>query len=321
MSHIDKARAYEQTKIALLRRAIEHDPQSDGLLFDLADLLAERGEYDEYARVFQAAYRLRPKGLWPSDIRREAKKLRDKTRALVDRGVNYSSVLAALAVSSAILRDRTTVERLVDYDRLFSLVWDVWPKEFSQSDFFVALASEIKSGLRFYDTPEKAIRKAWRHNDILNSHSPACRALAGEILTQVDRYIGNLPPENSHPYFASRPVEFRIESWAVVSGGESFHEPHIHPRAWASGVYYVVCPEVSREANSDRGWLRIGPPVEYNISSGDGWQTRMAAPEPGTLVLMPAYFFHDTSPMGVDQERICIAFDVTPIELTSRNSS
>jgi Putative 2OG-Fe(II) oxygenase len=43
----------------------------------------------------------------------------------------------------------------------------------------------------------------------------------------------------------------------------------------------------------------------------------MIAPEPGTLVLMPAYFYHDPSPIGVDQERICIAFDVVPTELTS----
>ena len=71
---------------------------------------------------------------------------------------------------------------------------------------------------------------------------------------------------------------------------------------------------LAREANSDRGWLRVGPPSEHRISGASGWQTRMVAPEPGTLVLMPGYFFHDTSPMGVDQERICIAFDVTPRE-------
>jgi hypothetical protein len=41
----------------------------------------------------------------------------------------------------------------------------------------------------------------------------------------------------------------------------------------------------------------------------------MVAPEPGTLVLMPGYFYHETRPMGIDQERICIAFDVSPIEI------
>jgi hypothetical protein len=29
---------------------------------------------------------------------------------------------------------------------------------------------------------------------------------------------------------------------------------------------------------------------------------------------MPAYFFHHTLPMGVDEERICVAFDVIPTD-------
>jgi uncharacterized protein (TIGR02466 family) len=316
MSRLENAPAYADAKIALLRRAIELKPNSVGQMFDLADLLAERGEFDEYARIFQSAYKLDPRAQRLLEIDGyEARALRHRAQALVGRGVNYSAVLAALAISSAKLGERATVERLIDYGRLFRLVSSVWPRNFSDDDFFASLAAEIRSGLRFYKTPDVAIRQAWRHNDILNSDAPACRALAGEIRTQVNRYIANLPPETSHPFVASQPAEFRIEAWAVVSGAESHHRPHVHPRAWASGVYYVVCPAISREASSERGWLRIGPPAEYgSISDQDGWQTRMVAPEPGTLVLMPAYFFHDTSPMGVDQERICIAFDVTPLE-------
>jgi hypothetical protein len=34
---------------------------------------------------------------------------------------------------------------------------------------------------------------------------------------------------------------------------------------------------------------------------------------------MPAYFYHGTQPMGVDEERICIAFDVVPRELAGGN--
>jgi hypothetical protein len=34
---------------------------------------------------------------------------------------------------------------------------------------------------------------------------------------------------------------------------------------------------------------------------------------------MPGYFFHGTHPMGVDEERICIAFDVVPVELAGAN--
>jgi hypothetical protein len=315
MSSLENAPVYTEAKIALLRRAIERDPRSAEYMFDLADLLAERGEFDEYARLFQRAYKLDPRGQRLLEIDgHEPRALRNRAQTLVGRGVNYSAVLAALAISSARLGERDTVECLIDYGRLFRLVSSVWPSDFSDGDFFAALAAEIRTRLRFYETPDVAIRKAWRHNDILNSDTPACRALASEIRTQVKQYIANLPLETNHPFVASQPAEFRIEAWAVVSGAESHHRPHVHPRAWASGVYYVICPVIAREANSERGWLRIGPPAEYGISGQDGWQTRMVAPEPGTLVLMPAYFFDDTSPMGVDQERMCIAFDVTPLE-------
>jgi hypothetical protein len=35
------------------------------------------------------------------------------------------------------------------------------------------------------------------------------------------------------------------------------------------------------------------------------------APEPGMLLLFPSYYAHSTRPTGVDEARICIAFDVT----------
>lgn len=316
MSHVEDERACGGTKIALMRRAIELNPRSRKLMLAYADALAERGEYDEYARIFEFAYRMKSASHPMRYVSApDARTLRNKAQGLIERGVNYSPVIAALALGSAMLGECATVKLLIDYRRLFSLVLAVRPKEFSDGDYFVALAAEVRSGLQFYDTPDNAIHKAWRHNDILNADGPACRALATEIRAQVDRYIANLPPETSHPFLASRPEKFRIKAWAVVSGGESHHRPHIHPRAWASGVYYVICPEISREKNSHRGWLRVGPPAEYGISEDDGWPTRMVAPEPGTLVLMPAYFYHDTSPMGVDQERICIAFDIIPSDL------
>jgi hypothetical protein len=99
-----------------------------------------------------------------------------------------------------------------------------------------------------------------------------------------------------------------------VSGSKGHHVAHIHPKAWLSGVYYVVRPEISRE-RGDRGWLRIGAPQGLDATQS-GWQQRMVEPEPGHLVLMPGYFYHGTEPLRVDQARICIAFDVMPLELS-----
>jgi hypothetical protein len=40
-------------------------------------------------------------------------------------------------------------------------------------------------------------------------------------------------------------------------------------RAWATGVYFVVQPEVSRATGSDIGWLRIGPGASLGDSARD----------------------------------------------------
>jgi tetratricopeptide (TPR) repeat protein len=61
-----------EARIALLRRAIAIKPESADLLFALADALADRGEYDEFACNFQRAYRLHPWTLprveeWPPE--------------------------------------------------------------------------------------------------------------------------------------------------------------------------------------------------------------------------------------------------------------
>jgi uncharacterized protein (TIGR02466 family) len=183
-------------------------------------------------------------------------------------------------------------------------------------DFHAELADEIRSGLRFYDEPRgKSIRKGWRNNETTRSTLPASAALTAALRSEVETCIAALPLDAGHPFLASRPTAFRINGWSVVSDGSSYHQPHIHPDAWISGVYYVVRPPVSREPGSNRGWMTIGPP-EF---AGDpdlhlpGWDSRLAEPEPGNLVLMPAYFYHRTRPMGVDEERICVAFDVIPV--------
>jgi hypothetical protein len=103
-----------------------------------------------------------------------------------------------------------------------------------------------------------------------------------------------------------------------VSDGASYDLSHIHTHAWASGVYYVVEPPTAREPGSHQGWLHLGPPEERGVTAQQGWAERHIAPKPGRLVLMPGYFYHHTRPMGVDEERICVAFDVVPAEIATR---
>jgi hypothetical protein len=306
-------------RIALLRQAERMQLQSPALLYAISETLAEAGEAREAANVFRRAYLLEPDTCTNALARigfDDAGKLRTYSRALIDNGVAYSSIIAALAVAEARLGNAAAVRHLVDYDQLFRSTIMEPPDGYDQTSFRHELTNEIKSDLKFYDIPpNRAIRSAWRH-EINGSALPASRAWVQAIRREIDRYIAALPHMPDHPFVASRPADYVLGAWAVVSNGASHHVSHFHAQAWMSGVFYVVRPPVSLDPGSRRGWLEVGPPEErYGVSTAHGWGARTIEPEPGRLVLMPGYFFHGTHPMGVDEERICIAFDVLPIEL------
>ncbi len=311
---------YLQARIALLRQAVAGDAPPE-MYFELAEALAEAGEPREAGATFRRGYLLQP-SIYPllgeglGGTRAELEARRDYAATLAGNGAGFSPVLAALAVAEAHLGNSVAVRRLVDHERFFHNALMALPDDLDRADFNRALAAEILSGLKYYDRPSRhAIRRAWRQNDIMASSLPALQRWGQLIRDTIDRYIAALPAARDHPFLAARPADYAIESWALSSDGESFHMPHIHPRAWMSGVYYVSRPEISRAPGGLEGWLHVGPPAMHGVSAEQGWAERMVAPEPGSLVMMPAYFYHWTKPMGVDEERICLVFDVVPVEL------
>jgi len=314
-----------KAKVDLLRQAASQESPTPALLFALASALLETGEAGEAADIFRRAYLLQPwscplLSMGESPTLAEVTTMGDQAAALLDQGVAYSSVIAASAVAEAHSGHPDAVRRLVDYDRFFRSDIMPAPDGQDQAAFTAALAAEIKTDLEYHDKPaDRAIRRAWRRSITERSSGPVAKAWLKGIRSEVDRYMAGLPRDSMHPFLASRPASYRIGAWAVVSNGDSFHLPHMHPSAWLSGVYYVICPRVARLPGSRRGWLHVEPPAMHGVSTGQGWTERMIAPEPGTLVLMPSYFFHGTEPMGVDEERICIAFDILPSELAPAN--
>ncbi len=309
------------------QRLIEHAAAAPAaaaaqMLLGLAADFWRADQPGEFAECFRRAYLLDPgvklSRLFGGDA--SPRQLRDLARTLVDCGVCYAPVLGLLAQAEAALGETRAVRRLMDYDRLFHQGSCGAPQGLTEAEFHRALADEIRAKLKFYEVSERAIRRGWRHNDVLFAQTPALQALSRLLKREIERYVASLPDDPTHPFIASRPSEIHIGSWAVVSGRETHHHSHVHPRAWATGVYYVVQPEVSQREDAQLGWLRVGPPSSHletgsGVAPPDGWETRMIAPTPGSFVLMPAYFYHETQPMGVDEERICVAFEAQFPEL------
>jgi uncharacterized protein (TIGR02466 family) len=296
------------------------------MLYNLAELLAAEGRHDDAAEAFRQAFlqmpMLRPvldeDPSVPLTVR--AEKLRMLAQALVDRGVRYAPVLAALAVSEALLGNIDAVTRLVDYERFFRCGPVARRTGFGDDTYNAALATEIRSDLVFKSKQSRRpLRGGWRHDGLLESEMPACRELERELHREVSRYIAELSEEPDHPFIASRPAQYALDSWAVVAGRDTHIESHIHLRAWLSGVYYVSSGRTHRDGHrSDGGQLCVGPPAHVRTSAG--WKRHLVEPDPGNLVLMPGYFFHATTPTGSEHDRICVAFNVMPMELAGTGS-
>ncbi len=199
-------------RIALLQQTMRTQPQSAALLRELSETLAEAGQEREAADVFRRAYLLEP-GICSKAMARVGSDrvswLRTYSRSLIANGVAYAPVIAALAVAEAHLGNGAEVQRLVDYDRLFSSTIMAPPDGYDQNSFYVALANEIKSDLRFYDAPpNRAIRHAWRRS-ITGSALPASRAWIRAIRREVERYIAALPQEFRPPVCGFAAVRLR----------------------------------------------------------------------------------------------------------------
>lgn len=308
-----------RARVMLLQQEVADSPASASARYALSAALAETGDHAAAAEVFRSAFLLDPGG-FSSWLRQPANRAaatasRDRAADLISRGAAFSYAIGWLAVAEARLGHVDAVKKLVDYESFFRCT------TFEQSGssdfaFHSTLAAEIRSDLRYYEVPaNRAIRRGWRHDRVLEAGLPGCQALRLMITESVRRYMAQIATGSSHPFLDACPRDFHLEGWAVVSDGKSHHLPHIHPRAWASGVYYVVQPPVSRDTRARRGWLRIGAPEHHGVTSEQGWAERWVEPAAGTLVLMPGYFFHGTQPMGVDEDRICVAFDVVPAEI------
>jgi uncharacterized protein (TIGR02466 family) len=103
-------------------------------------------------------------------------------------------------------------------------------------------------------------------------------------------------------------------AWSVRLRSGGYHADHVHPRGWLSSACYIALPSGigAGEGNPpDRaGWLRLGRP---GIATDPPLPPdHFIKPEPGSLVLFPAYMWHGVEPFRSEEPRLSVAFDVLP---------
>ena len=109
------------------------------------------------------------------------------------------------------------------------------------------------------------------------------------------------------------PEALSFESaWYIRMQRGGHLDAHIHEGGWVSGVVYLALPQPERDPSE--GCLELGlHGDDYPLAPDAGeFPTRVVPIAVGDIVLFPANLFHRTIPFSVDEERICIAFDLQP---------
>jgi uncharacterized protein (TIGR02466 family) len=97
--------------------------------------------------------------------------------------------------------------------------------------------------------------------------------------------------------------------WANINPPGSYHPTHNHPNNYLSGVYYVAVPETGTD-------LVFQDPRPILIMPWTGKLNRVTAnaavaqPQPGRMVLFPAWLRHHVPTNESTTERISISFNL-----------
>jgi tetratricopeptide (TPR) repeat protein len=226
----------------------------------------------------------------------------------------YDQTCLALLGTAWRLKGDEQDESLNRYDSLIR-VFDLEPPEgFSSMESFNA---ELGSYLeRLHPQTDAYLEQSLRggtqtEGSLFGAGHALVEKLRARIEEAISSYIGDLAPDDRHPFLARRSKTFRYAgAWSSLLREQGFHVNHLHPQGWISSCYYVTVPEVVKDQDARQGWIKFGEPA-LGLPLKDPVR-RAVQPVPGRLVLFPSYMWHGTTPFHAPTLRTTIAFDAVP---------
>ena len=165
--------------------------------------------------------------------------------------------------------------------------------------------------VRDMEKTNKSLTTDYRENNPLEMDRAGPNWLRGEINATVISYLQEIG--------IGYPVNWQIHAWANVNRLGDYHDPHNHPGSYLSGTYYLKIPE-TRETTRNRADLRPShitfydprTGVNMNAIKGDPYvdPEYTVLPEPGLLMMWPAFLHHFIHPNLSKDTRVSVSFNI-----------
>jgi uncharacterized protein (TIGR02466 family) len=306
-----------------LERALELNPRCNFSLRRLGHIARQQGDFAQAIRYYQQLADAYPRTIhsYPDLIKTHL--MSGNPQAALDacdRCLTFepacTGVLAYKYIALCELGESGRAGDLYDHAHLLKRISVAPPAGYSTiTEFNDRLSRHILHHTIQSATPERyTTANGWQTQaGTLFQSDPALGTQMTRIIEQaVDTYVEQLPRDTGHPMMAGVPTATHIESWAVVLDEHGHQAPHIHPKSWISGCYYVALPEdFNMQPDPNAGCIAFGQ-GERELHRLRQPETVVLRPASGDMVLFPSYYWHHTFPLQSKNQRICIAFDVVP---------
>ena len=103
--------------------------------------------------------------------------------------------------------------------------------------------------------------------------------------------------------------------WANINYKGGFNRPHLHPNALFSGVYWIKAPENSGNLmlyEPRPGMQCTMPDRKEGKLPPELWREVHYQPRAGTVVMFPAWLWHEVRPNESNATRISVSFNFLP---------
>ena len=100
--------------------------------------------------------------------------------------------------------------------------------------------------------------------------------------------------------------------WANINYPGCFNRPHLHPNALFSGVYWIKAPEKSGNLmlyDPRPGVQMTMPSRKEGKLPHELWREVHYKPKAGTVVMFPAWLWHEVKPNESNDIRISVSFN------------